>query len=108
MNNFERKLCQQTFRPPPPELRDALFGCAEVPANVIKPSPGTWRDWFWPSPQAWAGLAAIWIAFAVLVMADRDKSATPPSLSTTQISVSPTLLSYHTHHDLDHVLELAN
>jgi len=108
MNDFERKLRLQAFRPPPPDLRDALFGRAEIPGNVIQPSPGTWRDWFWPSPQAWAGLAAIWIVFAVLVVGDRDNSPPPPALSATQISASPTLLSYHSHHDLDHVLELAN
>ena len=108
MNDFERKLSQQTFRAPPPDLRDALFGRIEIPSNRIEPVGWTWRDWFWPSPQAWAGLAALWIVFAVLSMGDRPASGTTTSLRPASPEFNGTLLSYHTSINLKHALQLAN
>jgi hypothetical protein len=45
-----------------------------------------WREWLWPSPKAWAGLAAGWIAIAVLNVtgapggAEMAKQSPKPSL----------------------------
>ena len=102
MNNFERKLAEQRFRQPPSDLRETIF----LPANVIASAGWTWRDWFWPSPQAWAALAAMWIVFAALGFSERE-SAPPDSLAQSP-STGLTLLTYHTTRDFDHVLELSN
>src|SRR4051794_39536286 len=96
MNDFERTLSEQIFRTPQPDRRDALFGRVGGPANEIEPARWTWRDWFWPSPQAWAGLAALWIVFAVLSMSDRPASGATTSLRAPSPEFSGTLLSYHT------------
>jgi anti-sigma factor RsiW len=47
-------------------------------ARVSPPAPW-WREWFWPSPQAWAGLAATWVLVAVASFATRE----PASLAAT-------------------------
>lgn len=107
MNDFERKLSQQPFRRPPPESRAAIFG---VPRNVIVPPAWTWRDWLWPSPQAWAALAAVWLIFAVVRLAEAPL-ATPSSASAFSPvdRDAPTHLftAYHTR-DFRHVFESAN
>jgi len=108
MNDFERKLSQQTFRAPPPDLREAIFGRAEVTSNIVEPACWTWRDWFWPSPQAWGALAAVWVVFAVLSMGNRPAPGALASARTPPPEFSATLLSYHTTSDLNHVLDLTN
>ena len=108
MNDFERKLSQQTFRAPPADLREAIFGPAEAPPAVTEPPRGTWRDWFWPSPLAWGALAALWIVFAVLSMGDRPAPTALASTLTPEPEFNATLLSYHTTSDLNHVLDLTN
>jgi hypothetical protein len=108
MNDFERKLSQQTFRAPPPDLRDTLFDRIEIPSNESEPVRWAWRDWFWPSPQAWAALAALWIVFAALSMGDRPASGATTSLRPASPELNGTLLSYHTASNLNHALQLAN
>jgi hypothetical protein len=104
MNDFERKLNQQPFRAPPPEWRDAILN---VPANVIVPETWTWRDWLWPSPKAWAALAAVWLVFVALSIgsgpARSRESAAPP-----QPPGSPTLLAYHQTRAFHDALESSN
>lgn len=36
----------------------------------------TWRDWMWPSPLAWVGLAAVWLI--VLARSATDQTAVEP------------------------------
>jgi hypothetical protein len=72
MNEFEQRLARQTFRAPPAEFR------AEILAAVTgTPPAGTWREWLWPSPRAWAAMAAIWLVCAALRFADQP--ATSPA-----------------------------
>ena len=104
MNDFERKLAQQPFRQPPPDLRAAIFGGA---MNAIEPAGWTWRDWFWPSPQVWGALAALWIVFAALSLGDRPP-APDRTARTEQNPAELTLLTFHTTHDLNHVLDFPN
>jgi hypothetical protein len=66
MNEFERKLARQTFRPPPADLRATLFDAPSPASPAEPPALWTWRNWFWPSPQAWGALTALWVIFAVL------------------------------------------
>ena len=104
MNDFERKLSQQPFRTPPPDLRAAILG---VPSNVVTVARWTWRDWFWPSPQVWAALAAVWVVFAALSFFPGDVA--PPVSAVAQQSTAPvTLLSFHQTRDFAHALELSN
>lgn len=58
MNDFEHKLTQQPFREPPADLRRAILGAT---SGGAVPPVGTWRDWLWPSPLAWAALAMVWV-----------------------------------------------
>ena len=104
MNDFERKLAQQPFRQPPADLRAAIFG---APANVIEPARWTWRDWLWPSPEVWGALAALWIVFAALSLGDRSP-APDRAARADRNPAGLTLLTFHTAHDLNHVLEFSN
>ena len=109
MNDFERKLREQPFRVPPLDLRAAIFGSAEAPSPIVEPARWTWRDWFWPSPEAWGALAALWIVFAV--MSAGNQSAEPVESTAGAMAepqFSATLLSYHNTSDLNHVLDLTN
>lgn len=111
MNDFERKLSRQPFREPPPGLREAILGAS---SKVVTVARWTWRDWFWPSPQAWAALAALWAIFAAVAFLP-GQSAPPPAAIVTQPPAAPAtlaspvaLLSFHQTRDLDHVLEPSN
>ncbi len=104
MNDFERKLSQQPFRMPPSDLRAAILG---VPSNVVTPESWTWRDWLWPSPRAWAALAALWVIFAALSFGTGE-TPSPGSTAALPPGDSVTLLTFHQTRALNHVLELTN
>jgi hypothetical protein len=109
MNDFERKLSQVPFRPPPEALRATVLaaaaGAAEPASRNVR---WTWRDWFWPAPQAWAALAALWIIFAAVSVGGTSVPA-PAAPKRARVEKSdPTLLSYHRFTDLNDVLQLAN
>ena len=98
MNDFERKLSQQTFRTPPADLREAIFGSA---ARIVVPPAWTWRDWLWPSPTAWAALAALWVIFATIDLASESR---PPAFSPSLAQHPPeamTMLTFHQARDLN-------
>ena len=106
MNDFEQKLARQTFREPPAGLRaEILRACAPA-----VPAAGPWRDWLWPAPQAWAGLAALWLIFAAVQLGDR------PAVSSAAFAAPPapardtpaSYLTIHNTRDFRHVLDLAN
>ncbi len=104
MNDFERKLSQQPFRTPPADSRAAIFG---MPSNVVVPVRWTWRDWFWPSPQAWGALAALWMVFAALSFRT-DGTAAPARSIAQRPAGGITLLTFHHAHELAHALDLPN
>jgi hypothetical protein len=111
MNEFERKLRQQPFRQPPPELRAAIF--AGITATIVLPPSGhwTWRHWLWPSPQAWGALAALWILYALLSQNEPHRAVPPApaaSADAAPVAPEPTLLSYHAGRDPSHVFDNAN
>jgi hypothetical protein len=75
-SEFENKLQSQPMREIPPHWRAKILAAAQ-------PKPARWREWFWPCPQAWATLGAVWILiFAVNIGAGKSPSptaqATPP------------------------------
>ena len=68
MNDLENKLRQLKFQLPPESLR------AEV-MLAVRPSPRSGiRDWLWPSPLAWATLAAAWVIMAVVQVNENNSS----------------------------------
>ncbi len=104
MNDFERKLSQQPFRPPPPEWREAIL---TLPANVVVPTVRSWRDWLWPSPKAWAALAAVWLIF--LALSINPETARPrETAASPQPPAGQTLLAYHQSRAFADVLESSN
>ena len=69
MNEFEKQLAGQRLKPIPPEWRAQILSEAraqdtrDVPASEAQPV--SWlRELFWPRPQAWGALAAVWIVIA--------------------------------------------
>ena len=90
----------------PPNLRaEILRACA-----AAAPAAWTWRDWLWPSPQAWAALAALWLICAAVQFTDPPAtlSAGFAALPAPDRDAPAALLTVHTAHDFRHVLDLAN
>jgi hypothetical protein len=97
MENFEQRLQRQSLRKIPGEWRGEILWegrRAAVPNNQWDADAASlpklnWRTAFikifWPNPQAWAGLAAVWIFIFVVNFSMRDKSpqvaekVSPPS-----------------------------
>ena len=82
LDDFEQRLRRQPLRPVPPAWRDAILRSAAAGhssrSSTLNPQPSTcWRDWLWPSPAAWAGLAATWVVILAL------NHAAAPQLSAT-------------------------
>lgn len=78
MNDVENKLRQLQFPRPPESLRSELIA-------AISPSPRSGlRDWLWPSPSAWAAVAAAWMIMALLQMSQREASRENLSIATKQ------------------------
>ena len=80
-DNFEQRLQRQPMRQIPSEWRDDIL----VAAHPSPPEPRP--SWFstlnhqlstllWPCPQAWAGLAAVWLLVLTFNFATKDKSET--------------------------------
>lgn len=73
---FEQRLLRQPLRSVPPAWREAILSQASRAAGADSPAVGwrhllRWgdgvlRELRWPSPRAWAGLAAVWGMIAVL------------------------------------------
>ena len=107
MNDFERKLSRVPFRIPPEELRAIILAGSAREPDVEKVR-WTWRDWFWPAPQAWAALAALWIILAVLSFGGRAASMPNPPSEAALSPADEKLISYHSPTALNHVLDFAN
>jgi len=65
-DDFESQLQRQPLRAAPAEWRTEILQAARVSVSprTSHLAPHTspwWREWLWPSPQAWAGLAAVWL-----------------------------------------------
>ena len=69
MNEFEKQLANQPLKSVPREWRAQVLteararGPRDVPVSAAQPL--LWlRELFWPNPQAWGALAAVWIVIA--------------------------------------------
>src|SRR5207249_3570026 len=71
-DDFEKQLQRQPLRAVPPEWREQILSAAPRQLDYvprIKPYQlrRSWlREILWPSPTAWAGLAAAWIVIFAL------------------------------------------
>ncbi len=67
---FEKSLQSQPLRPIPPAWRaEILAAAAETPSQPEWKAgriESWWRALLWPSPVAWAGVAAVWLLIAGL------------------------------------------
>ena len=76
-DDLEQHLQRRPLRSIPGEWRSEILKAAR---SVRRPQPATrnpqpttaWREWLWPCPQAWAGLAAVWIVVLLFNLASRD------------------------------------
>jgi hypothetical protein len=70
--DFEEYLRRQTVRTVPAKWRREILRAARAQPS----DPSWWREWLWPCPQAWAGLAAAWgVIFALTVTASDEPAA---------------------------------
>jgi hypothetical protein len=61
-SDFEKRLDKLTIRPTAAEWRDEIMRAARTPPGSVTSdvAPPWWREWLWPCPKAWLGLAAAW------------------------------------------------
>ncbi|MBU6402096.1 MAG: hypothetical protein KGS61_17395 [Verrucomicrobia bacterium] len=81
-DDFEQWLGCQPFRAAPPEWRAQILTACKTPDShsTLHVAHRTfhvsvWRQWLWPCPRAWAGLAAIWALSLALQLVSRSPSA---------------------------------
>jgi hypothetical protein len=96
LEQFERCLSRQPLRQVPAEWREEILTVAESAAATRHSPPVTRPSWLstlnaqlstilWPHPQAWAGLAAVWIFIFAVNFSVRDRApveaekSAPPS-----------------------------
>jgi hypothetical protein len=71
-SDFEKRLQEQPMREIPSQWREEILRAAR-PQTVVAP---WWREWLWPCPRAWAGLAAAWGFILLLNVTTPDEPAT--------------------------------
>jgi hypothetical protein len=97
MENFEQRLSRQPMRKIPGEWRARILVAADVnrregvrafrSATTIRLHL---REFFWPHPKAWAGLAAIWIFIFAVNFSMRDKT---PDVAEKVLPPSPEMVA---------------
>jgi len=77
-DDFESQLRKRRFRRMPGEWREEILRTAEAARLAEqRTSPWAWvwwRELFWPSPRAWAGLAVAW---CVILLVNVPNSGSP-------------------------------
>ncbi|HEY5793261.1 MAG TPA: hypothetical protein VIS74_08180 [Chthoniobacterales bacterium] len=64
-DSIETRLAQIPLRELPPEWKQAVLARSRRTATPA-PLRLNFRDWLWPHPWAWAGVAAAWLLIAGL------------------------------------------
>lgn len=83
-DDFEKRLQQQPMRQIPAEWRHEILQNAKS-SLLSRQSPSVthqtpwWKDLLWPCPQAWVGLAAVWLV--ILGLNFEFKSHQAPQLA---------------------------
>src|SRR6266403_1686028 len=88
-DDFEKQLERQPLRTVPADWRAGILQAAKVfvPQTSTPNSQATswWRELFWPCPQAWAGLAAVWVVILLIHFSSAERTesiaaaSVPPS-----------------------------
>ncbi len=80
MDEFEKQLSRQPLREVPAEWRAEILSAAAAATPVAVPRPfflstlnAQLSTVLWPCPQAWAGLAAIWMVIFAVNFSMRDQ-----------------------------------
>jgi hypothetical protein len=65
-DDFEKQLQRQPLREVPAPWREEVLeaarrASASRASRLQSQACLGWREWLWPCPQAWAGLAALWM-----------------------------------------------
>jgi hypothetical protein len=79
---FEQRLRRQSLKKIPGEWRVEILSAARGAKITRHTSPASWfstlnsqlSTLLWPHPQAWAGLAVVWVGILVLNLSQRDQS----------------------------------
>jgi hypothetical protein len=90
-DEFEQQLQRQPLRPVPAEWRAAILGAAKAAMSAPdapRPTPSflsavndKLSSVFWPNPQAWAGLAAVWLVLLLVNFSSAKKTAVIATIS---------------------------
>ena len=96
MNEFEQKISRRPLRQIPAGWRAEILVATDVNRRKAREVTfaatiaGGLRKIFWPNPQAWAGLAAVWIFIFAVNFSMRDKS---PAVAEKFSSPSPEMVA---------------
>jgi len=76
-DQFEKRLSRQPVKLVPPAWRAEILSAAQraagsVHASRIPHHVPWWRELFWPCPQAWAAMAAVWLVICALNFAVQE------------------------------------
>ncbi len=76
-DDFEKQVERQPMRQMPADWRAEILGAAasSVPRHAAPNTKRTswWRELLWPCPQAWAGLAAVWVVILAINFSTRER-----------------------------------
>ena len=85
MSDFESELKKQSIRPVPEHWRAQILAGARMSKRERQP---WWTALLWPSPKAWATLAAAWVLMAAFSVATREASAPAENAHAAQIRIA--------------------
>ena len=98
-DDFENQLARRPIRQMPPEWRGEILRAARAAADLSIPIHETESlagflkrkisSALWPCPQAWAGLAAVWV---LLLWVDFSITRQPATVAVKQTAESPQVI----------------
>lgn len=87
MNEFENELKKQPMRQVPGHWREQILTRARPEARPHKHEPW-WAALLWPSPKAWATLAAAWALMVGFSISTREGAVSQERPKATQIRMA--------------------